>query len=55
MNIILMGLPGAGTQAAKIVEDYKFPHISTRDMFRSAIAEGTELGKKPNHSWMKVH
>ena len=48
MNIILMGLPGAGkgTQAAKIVEDYKFPHISTGDMFRSAIAEGTELGKK---------
>lgn len=48
MNIILMGLPGAGkgTQAAKIVEDYKYPHISTGDMFRSAIAEGTELGKK---------
>lgn len=48
MNILLMGLPGAGkgTQAAKIVEKYQFPHISTGDMFRQAIADGTELGKK---------
>ncbi|SEU01317.1 adenylate kinase [Salinibacillus kushneri] len=48
MNLILMGLPGAGkgTQAEKIVEKYGIPHISTGDMFRSAIKEGTELGKK---------
>lgn len=46
MNIILMGLPGAGkgTQADKIVEKYAIPHISTGDMFRAAIKEGTELG-----------
>ncbi|UFT99515.1 adenylate kinase [Radiobacillus kanasensis] len=48
MNLILMGLPGAGkgTQAEKIVEKYHIPHISTGDMFRLAIKEGTELGKK---------
>ncbi|SDJ70337.1 adenylate kinase [Salimicrobium halophilum] len=48
MNLILMGLPGAGkgTQAEKIVEKYDIPHISTGDMFRSAIKEGTELGKE---------
>ncbi len=43
-----MGLPGAGkgTQAEKIVEKYQIPHISTGDMFRLAIKEGTELGIK---------
>jgi adenylate kinase len=48
VNLILMGLPGAGkgTQAEKIVEKYQIPHISTGDMFRSAIKEGTDLGKK---------
>ncbi|WJY27030.1 MULTISPECIES: adenylate kinase [Sporosarcina] len=48
MNIVLMGLPGAGkgTQADKIVEKYGIPHISTGDMFRAAIQEGTELGVK---------
>jgi adenylate kinase len=48
LNLILMGLPGAGkgTQAEKIVEKYHIPHISTGDMFRLAIKEGTELGKK---------
>ncbi|MFC7394866.1 adenylate kinase [Scopulibacillus cellulosilyticus] len=48
MNLILMGLPGAGkgTQAERIVENYGLPHISTGDMFRSAIKEGTELGQK---------
>jgi len=46
MNLVLMGLPGAGkgTQAEQIVEKYKMPHISTGDMFRSAIKEGTDLG-----------
>ncbi|GGM34750.1 adenylate kinase [Paraliobacillus quinghaiensis] len=48
MNLILMGLPGAGkgTQAEKIVDKYQIPHISTGDMFRLAIKEGTDLGKK---------
>lgn len=48
MNLILMGLPGAGkgTQAEKIVEKYGIPHISTGDMFRAAIKDGTELGLK---------
>lgn len=43
-----MGLPGAGkgTQAEKIVAKYEIPHISTGDMFRAAIKEGTELGLK---------
>jgi len=48
VDLVLMGLPGAGkgTQAAMIVEKYGIPHISTGDMFRAAIKEGTELGKK---------
>ncbi len=43
-----MGLPGAGkgTQAEKINNKYNIPHISTGDMFRLAIKEGTELGKQ---------
>lgn len=43
-----MGAPGAGkgTQAAFISEKYKIPQISTGDMFRSAVAEGTALGKQ---------
>ena len=47
MQIIMMGAPGAGkgTQAAKIVKEYGIPQISTGDMFRAAVKEGTELGK----------
>lgn len=43
-----MGLPGAGkgTQAEKIIDQYGFPHISTGDMFREAMANGSELGAK---------
>ena len=46
MNLLIMGLPGAGkgTQAAKIVEKFKVAHISTGDMFRAAIANQTEMG-----------
>ncbi|MBA4495909.1 adenylate kinase [Paenactinomyces guangxiensis] len=46
MNIVLMGLPGAGkgTQAARIVQELNIPHISTGDMFRAAVKEGTPLG-----------
>lgn len=48
MNLILLGPPGAGkgTQAVKIVEKYNIPHISTGDIFRANIKNGTELGKK---------
>ena len=48
MHILLMGPPGAGkgTQAANLVKKFSIPHISTGDMFRAAIKEGTELGKK---------
>lgn len=43
-----MGLPGAGkgTQAEKIIEEFAIPHISTGDMFRSALREGTAMGLK---------
>lgn len=48
MRLILLGPPGAGkgTQASAIVEKYSIPHISTGDIFRYNIKEGTELGKK---------
>ena len=46
MNLLIMGLPGAGkgTQAAKIVEQFNVAHISTGDMFRAAMANQTEMG-----------
>ena len=48
MKIIMLGAPGAGkgTQAKKIAAKYEIPHISTGDIFRANIKEGTELGKK---------
>ncbi len=48
MRIIMLGAPGAGkgTQAKKIADKYGIPHISTGDIFRANIKEGTELGKK---------
>ncbi|MCQ2798893.1 MAG: adenylate kinase [Bacilli bacterium] len=48
LNIILMGPPGAGkgTHAVWIAKDFNIPHISTGDMFREAMASGSELGNK---------
>lgn len=48
LRLILLGPPGAGkgTQAAKIVEKYHIPHISTGDIFRKNIKEETPLGKE---------
>ena len=48
MRAVLLGPPGAGkgTQAVRLVEKYNVPQISTGDIFRRNIKEGTELGKK---------
>lgn len=48
MKIIMLGAPGAGkgTQAKKIAAKYNIPHISTGDIFRANIKNGTELGNK---------
>ena len=48
MKIVMLGAPGAGkgTQAKMIAEKYSIPHISTGDIFRANIKNGTELGKK---------
>lgn len=48
MKIVMLGAPGAGkgTQAKKISEKFQIPHISTGDIFRANIKNGTELGAK---------
>lgn len=55
MKIIMLGAPGAGkgTQAKKIAEKYDIPHISTGDIFRANIKNGTELGQKAKHIWIR--
>jgi len=47
LNIVLFGPPGAGkgTQSAKLIEKYSLTHISTGDLFRKHLSEGTELGQ----------
>ena len=48
MKIIMLGAPGAGkgTQASRIAEKYQIPHVSTGDIFRANIKNGTDLGKE---------
>ena len=48
MNLLVLGPQGAGkgTQAQRIAVDYAVPHISTGDMFRAAVDEGSELGQR---------
>lgn len=47
LNIVIFGAPGSGkgTHSARLVEEFKFDHISTGDVLRSEIKQGTELGK----------
>lgn len=49
MRLVILGAPGAGkgTQATLLAEFYHCPHVSTGEIFRRAIAEGTELGRRP--------
>jgi adenylate kinase len=55
MRMILVGPPGAGkgTQAARLVETYRIPHISSGDMLRAAVQEGTQLGQQAD-AFMKA-
>ena len=52
MYILLMGPPGAGkgTQAEKLIDEFKIPHISTGDMFRAA-AQAPNLVKRQKNTW----
>ena len=55
MKIIMLGAPGAGkgTQAKMIAAKYGVPHISTGDIFRANIKNGTELGAKARSTWTR--
>ncbi len=55
MRMILVGPPGAGkgTQAARLIDTFKIPHISSGDMLRAAVKEGTRLGREAD-GYMKA-
>lgn len=56
MKIIMLGAPGAGkgTQAKMLAEKYGIPHISTGDIFRANIKNGTELAQRQRNTWTRV-
>lgn len=56
MKVVMLGAPGAGkgTQAKKIAAKYNIPHISTGDIFRANIKNGTELGKRQKPTWTRA-
>lgn len=56
MKLILLGAPGAGkgTQAEKIVEKYGIPAVSTGNIIRAALKDGTEMGLRQNPIWKPV-
>ena len=55
MKIIMLGAPGAGkgTQAKMIADKYGIPHVSTGDIFRANIKEGTRLGIEAKNIWIR--
>ena len=57
MNLILLGAPGAGkgTQAEIICAKLNIPAISTGNILRAAVKEGTEMGLKAKSFWTPVH
>lgn len=57
MRMILVGPPGAGkgTQAARLVEQFRIPHISSGDMLRAAVKEGTPMGVEADHHMKLGH
>lgn len=57
MKLILLGAPGAGkgTQAEKICDKYNIPAISTGNILRAAVKDGTEMGLRLNPLWMRVN
>lgn len=56
MRLVLLGAPGAGkgTQAKKLIEKFGIPQISTGDILRKAVADGTPLGKEAKSYMDKV-
>ena len=56
LRAVLLGPPGAGkgTQAAKVIEKYNVPHISTGDIFRANIKEEQSLVKRQRDTWTRV-
>ena len=53
VRMVLLGRQGAGkgTQCVRLARHYVVPHISTGDMLRAAVKEGTEFGERAKESW----